>query len=190
MISAWAERITEMLCDAGSIDENDKELYKYGFFILLSRIIFFVLAVAVGMVFRIPGESIMFFIMFSLLRSYAGGIHAKKEWVCTVLTSLMILFSVAVLWFLRTRETVLIPLLMLLSGLVPVLVFSPVDSQGKPLSAEDGRHYRLLSWLVSIGYVILAAAGVVLKFYAVLYCAALAVFLEGSMLLYGKIAGK
>ena len=76
------------ICNALVIEEDDKELYTYGFFILLSHLFYLAIAILLGVLLGILTENLLFYIFFMLLRNYAGGFHAKSERVCTLLTIL------------------------------------------------------------------------------------------------------
>lgn len=187
MISALAVRITEALCACSAIEESDRELYQYGFFVLLSRVLFFLLTTLFGLLFRVPWESIMFYIMFSLLRGYAGGIHARTEFLCTLLTSFTIILSIAGIFAMKALHVMIVPVGMLIIGMVCILILSPLDTQEKPLSKEDRKRYRDISWILSLLCSVLSIIGILTHHYAILYSAAFAVFLEGTLLVLGRI---
>ena len=75
----------------------NKELYTYGFFLILSKVLFFGISVLFGIIQNVLWESIVFYIEFSVLWQYAGGYHASKENVCMVATSgLLFVFALAI----------------------------------------------------------------------------------------------
>lgn len=92
MISRLANIISEKLLRAQVIEEADRELYVYGFFILLSQGIYFCLTALFGFLFGTLWENIVFYIMFSILRGYAGGFHASSESTCAFLTIAALFF--------------------------------------------------------------------------------------------------
>lgn len=47
-----------------------------------------------GLILHIAIESIVFFILFCLIRSYAGGVHASSELKCTVYTTSTLLICI------------------------------------------------------------------------------------------------
>ena len=187
MISVWAARITDVLCTSATIEECDRELYQYGFFILLSRVLFFSFSILIGALFRVPGESIMFYIMFSLLRSYAGGIHAKTELSCTLMTGLAMAASIFVIYLMKAIEAFFVPIGMLVIGTTVIIMFSPLDTKEKPLSNEDRERYRQISRILSIGTAVLAMSATAFECFSMLYCAALAISLEGILLVFGRV---
>ena len=128
------------LIAASVVEEVDRELYVYGFFLLITRFFFFLVTVAFGCLLGIPFESVIFYIVFILLRSYAGGVHARTEMACTVWTTVAMGIATASIKMLETSNAK-IPLLFLLCNIC-LFAFSPLDSKEKPLDAEEKRRYR------------------------------------------------
>ena len=186
MISALARCITEVLCTSYTIEENDIELYQYGFFLLLSRVFYFVITVLFGLMFRALMESIMFYIMFSLLRSYAGGIHAKTESACTIMTIFAMFISVACIATMKSLHTTIVPIVMLTVGLACILTLSPLDTNEKPLSEVDRKKFRRITWVLSFGLVMLSMVSAMTYNQTVPYASSCAMFLEGCLLILGK----
>ena len=94
-MAGWiAKRITQILVASAVVKEDDTELYIYGFFMLVSRILFLFVTVVTGFLTGILPESILFYVVFTLLRTYAGGVHAKTETACTIFTTFAIVVSV------------------------------------------------------------------------------------------------
>ena len=140
MATALAEAIVRRLIASSVVEEVDRELYVYGFFLLITRVSFFLVAAAIGCLLGVPGEGIVFYIVFILLRSYAGGVHAKTEVACTVLTTLSIGISVAMIKMLELSDRGMIPLL--IAANICILLFSPLDTPQKPLDAAEREWYR------------------------------------------------
>ena len=94
MIGKLSDKLTLALIRRGQIDADERELYAYGFFILLSDLFFGIIACLIGAVCGVILEAILFYIAFRCIRQYAGGYHAKTETRCQVLSSLAILLAV------------------------------------------------------------------------------------------------
>ena len=91
MINKLAVKLAENLLIKQSIKEEERELYIYGFFMLLSHLMYFILASFFGLLFGIFGESIIFYVLFQFIRRNAGGYHAATETRCEILSTLLIL---------------------------------------------------------------------------------------------------
>lgn len=140
MATVLANHIVRKLIAASAVEEVDRELYVYGFFLLITRFFFFLVTVAFGCFLRIPCESVIFYIVFILLRSYAGGMHAKTEMACTVWTTLAMGVATVSIRILESSNAK-ISLCFLLCN-VSLLTFCPLDSSEKPLDTQEKRRYR------------------------------------------------
>ena len=102
MISRLSNRIVQSLYKSGAIPAEEKELYNYGFFLLLSKMFFLGIAMAFGAIWNVFWESLLFYIMFSILREYAGGVHASKEAICLISTTTSMFFVLGAFIFLMS----------------------------------------------------------------------------------------
>lgn len=91
MINNLAKRFADRLLENGSIPEDEQELYIYGLFMLLSSLMYLILACFLGCILGCVLESIIFYIAFQFIRRYAGGYHASTETRCEILSTLSIL---------------------------------------------------------------------------------------------------
>ena len=150
MISAIADRISEEMLHEGLILEEDRELYQYGFFLLISRGIFFVIAGIAGALVGNLWDSIFFYILFSLLRGYAGGLHAGREAVCLFSTTASLFLAAKIIFCLRRGNYVILSCGVLVVCSALVLLIAPLDSDNKPLGESEMRHYRKVTRLLTL----------------------------------------
>lgn len=189
-MGTWiAEHITQKMIASAAIEEGDKELYCYGFFLLISKIFFFFVAVISGLLADTTVESIIFYVVFMLLRTYAGGIHARTEMSCTVLTTLALIASVLVIRQLEMRTGGAISLLMLGIGSLCILAFSPLDTDGKPLDKHEKRQYKTICIVILIICVIVALIAWIHRSKSIFYPVCCGICLESILLVLGKICG-
>lgn len=186
-MGTWiAEHITQKLIASSVIDESDGDLYGYGFFLLLSSVFYLAVAAIVGSAFGILWESVVFYFLFSILREYAGGIHAKTEHGCMLSTIMALLLFIMGIRKMMQAELSTAAMVFLIVGCIAVFLFSPLDVPEKPLSAEDWRHYRRVSRWLATAYLLLGiwatSAG-----WPILYPIAASATLEGNLLLAGTI---
>lgn len=169
------------------IEKGEAELYIYGFFLLISKAFFFVVTVIVGFLLGIPATSIVFYISFQLLRGYAGGIHAKTEAACTVLTTLAIIISVIAISIMLTYKAQLVPVLMLIAGGISIFILSPLDTVAKPLSELEKTQYRRITILILFGYLMGVVIARCLNWMNIAYAVTTSIFLESLLLIAGKL---
>lgn len=187
MISKLSEKAVATLFANEEFNEGDRELYIYGFFMLFSHLFFLTLTIFYGFLFGIIFESIVFHVIFTVLRGYAGGVHASTEKVCTLSTSLSLLFCVALIRMLDAISTIFIPALMLISSMAIIFMLSPLDSNEKPLTEDEKSFYRKKSCIFSVLVFSVAVIMLGYGFYNIFCCCAVAFFFESILLFLGKI---
>ncbi len=190
MISNISTRIAKNLYKESIIAEEDIELYAYGFFVLLSKLMFCVIAILFGAIFNIIPESILFYILFSLIRSYAGGIHAPSEWQCTMFTSISMLLSIASIKMLINYDAIVVAFSILAMASVLIALFSPLDTPEKPLTVNEKQHYKKKSILIVLLILFLATISVVSNQTTFLYSCTVSLLLESILLALGKVSTK
>lgn len=188
MATRIAAYITSRMLASSVIEEDDRALYCYGFFLLITRFFFFLVTVIVGCLLGIPCESVVFYIAFILLRTYAGGVHAKTETVCTVLTTLALGIAVATIKILEFSNGG-IKTFLVFSNLC-IWLFSPLDSSEKPLEAEEKRRYRKICYRLLLIYDAVVFAADFLMLPMLYYPVVCGMFLEAFLLSIGKISNR
>ena len=188
MATALAESIVKWLIATSVVEEGDRELYVYGFFLLITRFFFFLVTVVLGFFLGIPCESVIFYTVFFLLRSYAGGVHARTERACTVWTTFAMSCAVIAIKMVSALNAE-VPLIFIFSNLC-IYILSPLDSKGKPLNADEKRRYRkiCLGILFICDIVVLSANCLKLpKLYIPVICS---ISLEACLLGVGQVYHK
>lgn len=187
MISKLSTRLTEKLLSNGTISDEDKELYIYGLFMLLSQLMFFIIAYIFGSVLNCMIESIIFYIAFQFIRKFAGGYHASTETRCEVLSTLSILACIVVIRLSKTYDIQTVLLLITTLSAVCIFVFCPLDTPEKPLSDKEFKYFRKVSWLILLVIVVAIIVSYVFKFQMVLVSCCLSLILESVLLVAGKV---
>lgn len=186
MITNWGEKIAHRLAASGTILPEEIGLYSYGFFLLLSSTLYLIIAAIFGSAFGVLWESIVFYLLFSIIREYAGGIHAKTEYGCMLSTILVLLLSAIGIQKMTQFKLSTAAIVFLIVGCTVVFIFSPLAVPKRPLSADDWWNYRRTSRWLSVVYALLgvwaSATG-----WPILYPTATAATLEGILLFVGTM---
>lgn len=187
MITALGDRLAQALVQSGAVPDEERELYSYGFFLLLSKGLFLLAAMAFGAMWGCLWESVLFYALFTLLRGYAGGYHAAKEHTCLICTTVAMLSATGLIRWLEAPGREAVALWLLLTGLVGVALLSPLDSPEKPLVTEDRNHYRRKSMTVTLAAAIGSLVSAALGWLAPIAIAAPALALEALLLAAGTV---
>lgn len=190
MINNLAKRFADRLLTNGSISENEQELYIYGLFMMLSSLMYLILACFLGCILGCILESIIFFIAFQFIRKYAGGYHASTETRCEILSTLSILACIVIIKLSKTYDFQTVLLVISAVSAVCIAVLCPLDTPEKPLSEKELKYFRKISWLIlsMISIVVIISYFVQLKWLQIFFApCCLSLILESLLLTAGKL---
>ena len=146
MIEKIAGKMATKQVKNGVIDESQKAVYHYGYTVLMEMSINIVLTLLVGFCSGKLLLVILFSLMFIPLRSYCGGWHASRDWMCmlfslgTLLTVVLVEQFPLMLWI----------ILFEVISLVVILLLAPMDSNTKRLNEKEKRAFRNIARLILI----------------------------------------
>ena len=187
MISDISFKIVKKLIDKSLINDTDEELYAYGLFVLLSQILYFILTITTGFLFNIVLEGMIFYIAFQFIRRYAGGIHASSELKCEIATTTSIFICLLCTKLCETNNIQTPILVLTIIAAVSIFVFCPLDTPEKPLTKEEYKYFRKISWVILLFTMLAICIGWYLKFEFLMYPCCMSLILESILLVLGKI---
>lgn len=187
MINKLSTRLTEKLLSNGTICDEDKELYIYGLFMLLSQLMFFIITCIFGLVLNCLIESVIFYIAFQFIRKYAGGYHAATETRCEILSTLSILACIAVISLTKVYDFQTALLIISVISTVCIFILCPIDTLEKPLSDKEFKYFRKISWTILIIISTLIIITYILKWNFVFAPCCMSLILESTLISTGKI---
>ncbi len=143
VIMGISTRITVFLMGQGIISAEDKEIYEYGFDLLIADFINFSCMLMIGGGTNRFWQTITYIILFVGLRSVCGGYHAKTHLRCHICTigaflSFLLLLNVDIL----ENNELLVPVGNFLAVIL-VILFAPIPHADKPLSQSVYKRNRI-----------------------------------------------
>ena len=176
MIGKLASKVVKKLIDNSSIADTEQELYVYGFFILISQILYFTITMILGVLLDIVLESVIFYVAFQFIRRYAGGIHASSELKCEIATTTSIFLCLLCTKLCETNNIQM-----------PIFVLCPLDTPAKPLTKEESEYFRKISWVILFLIMLTICIGWYFNFEFLMYPCCMSLILESILLVLGKI---
>lgn len=187
MISKISNQITQSLLKKNLILDEEKELYNYGLFMLISYIVFLLISILFGVIFNITFESMLFYISFCLVRNFAGGIHANTEIKCDVFTTISIFMSVMLIKFLIDYKFLIIALVIQIISFVCLCSIKPVDTYQKQISQEEKLFFHRKVITIVMFILSLSVVGSIIKVYSVVIAFSVSLLLSTILLIMGKM---
>lgn len=186
MINKLSQYFVGKMLSSGTISENDRELYVYGLFMLLSRIMFFIIACIFGLILSSTLESIIFYIAFQSIRIYAGGYHASTETKCDIMSTLSILACIVVIRLSKSYDLQSVLFFTGLAASIPIFLFCPLDTPEKPLTNIEFKYFRKISLIILFVIIALSTVSYFLGLNFLTAPCAVSLILEGLLLIAGK----
>lgn len=190
MISRLSNFITQNLLKRKTISDDEKELYDYGLFMMLSYIVFFLISILFGIVLNIPYSSILFYITFCLIRNFAGGAHANTEIKCDIITTLSIFTSEILIKIFVEYSFVSIAFVMQLIFSICLCVIKPVATSQKEISQQEKLHFHKKVVLLTVLALIISVASMTLGVYNIAFSISVGLSLASILLMIGKLKQK
>lgn len=177
--------LTNRLIRKGIITIDKGCIYQYGFQIglevSLNTFISFLIAVYLHM----ECETLLFFTVFTLLRSYAGGLHMETYLACLVCSCVSLTGLLLIAKYLDCHNFLSIGLIFM--SLILVKILSPVLDINRPVSANDLLKFaRRLNYSI-VGIVFLSIVLFLLRLDRMLLMLSVTSLFMVGILVLGKI---
>ncbi len=152
MITFLSRKIADFLFQRNVISEEYVEICQYGYEVLFFNLFNALIVLVLGIIWDKLLCSVVFFVVFALLRQYCGGYHSKSTIVCTSVYIGIYLFVmfIATSRFLFEIYTFSTHIMLGSALLIAVFLFAPVQNANKPLEEPQKRKYKRISVVLSI----------------------------------------
>ena len=143
-----------LFIDNGTYKKDDLEKIKYGLEVIYIFITKSLVVFTISYFLGILKYTLLFSLFYSLIRSFACGLHAKKSWVCT-LSSAIIFIIIPYLCKILILPTTIKFILSLLA-IITIYRYAPADTQKRPIINKKRRkNLKVISTLITLIYIIL-----------------------------------
>lgn len=185
MFLRLAQRITRKLRNKKYIEPEESEIFEYGFFLVISQIVYSTICLLCGIFFCCVIECIIFYISFMVIREYAGGFHASTELRCFLFSTASIISCVAIIKVLNQNNFDTIFMITLFIATWIIVILSPLDTPEKPLTKKERIKFRQKS-LIILSILLIICVVSLIKFGYIGYPIGIGIILESFLLLLGK----
>ncbi|WP_027422587.1 accessory gene regulator ArgB-like protein [Lachnobacterium bovis] len=158
MIERAADWYARKQLRAGIIKEEDRDVYKYGYILAMEMGINILISGMMAFIFNMLECLIVFSCVFIPLRTFCGGWHASKSWICSLISNVTIAGIMIVekyqIWTFGIWVAVIIELVCSIA----VWNMAPIEHKNKPLSNQEKKAYRKICkvmYVVQLGLMFL-----------------------------------
>lgn len=146
-----ANTITDYYIRKKIITEEKREIYSYGFKLIIADVINYVIIISLGIVFNRLIESTSFLVALCGLRQFSGGFHAKTFWLCRlsmIITYICVMLLTDIVTYTK-YETIIVISVNVIS-IVIIAITAPIVHLNKPLSDKQKYNNKIKSVITSI----------------------------------------
>lgn len=135
-----AKRLAAYVIQKGTIEENEREIYEYGFSIAMEMLLCVLVCFSISMTLHTFVEGILFFVIFIPLRSYAGGLHLNNYWSCFSLSCLT--FFIIMMLGKYLEFPIYIALIIFILFEIVVYKLYPVENVNRTVDADEDKQFK------------------------------------------------
>lgn len=180
----FLDKIMDFIIHNRKIDDEEAEIVRYGLEMAVLKITFFAAALAVSLLMNSFWQFIIFISLFSVLRSYAGGYHAKTRIRCFIQSMLLIVAAIIIMNITQKFTYIIVPLSVIaLAASIIIWRIAPVDSKNKRLDFDEKAIMRRKTRITLIAEIIIGIVLYILNFKIVPCAVALSIIASCVLLL-------
>lgn len=156
MISFLCNRLAEFLCTKDIISRDEKDIYTYGYEMIITTILGAAMVFVIALLTDRLGEAFCFFTVFVITRQFCGGYHSKTRIMCSVT---FIACYISVLFFNSVLEPIyswFIHLLIFVPYFAAILGYAPIVNENKPLTDGEVIINHKKSIIVSVVWFVIS----------------------------------
>ncbi len=166
-------------------NHEDRENIIYGLKIGIQSLINTITTLILGICFNLVLESLIFLILYSIIRTYTGGYHCKNEITCYFFSSAIII--IVLLFQKYNLMSVNFTYYIMIIGSILILSIAPIGDYNKPLEEIEKKVYGKKVRLILLTNIIIFLICVFFMIEVVYENIALAIIMVSVTLVFGKI---
>lgn len=158
MITELSSQVVATLLNNEIISYEQKDIYQYGFEILISSLITFFIVFICGCIFNCIIPSLIYFALFVILRSICGGYHASNYFNCNIIFLLVTIGVIVSYKYIQIDafSELHYPICML--TFICTIMYSPIENENKPLTIAQKKKLRILGTVLVLMIISISTA--------------------------------
>lgn len=126
----------------GMITKENINVYRYGYTLMFEMLINVIIAFIIGFFFHELSVVTFFLLSFIPLRSYCGGYHAPKAWMCVLLSNTFIIVVILFSENMDLNSNINFMFLVEIVCIGLIILMAPIQSPSKKLNENERILYK------------------------------------------------
>ena len=149
MFKSYASKITSFLIENKEINQDDYEVYKYGFEVLIAFIVNIAIVLSIGLLFNKIFYSIAFLICYCPIRQFAGGYHANNYTKCLLIFILIFILTINTSSDVDSQIYTLMIFIISTLSYTGIFILAPFEHRNNPLTLREIKKYKKISRILA-----------------------------------------
>ncbi|GAA0237240.1 accessory gene regulator ArgB-like protein [Metaclostridioides mangenotii] len=155
MIKSCADKVTSYLIERETIEDEEFEIYSYGFETLIAFVVNIAVILIIGYMLNKFNETLLFLCFYCPIRQFSGGFHAENYRRCLLVFITLYLSNTYILDKLMNLNTDIFITIISIISYVGIVFLSPQEHRNNPLSNKERKKYiKIVTYLSSFLLVI------------------------------------
>ena len=142
MFKSLSYKFANLLVKNEVIENEDFEIYRYGFETLIYFIVNISVALLIGIIFDRFIHTIIFLSCYCTLRQFTGGYHARNYTECTLTFVVIYLITIFIDNNIDVDKYKHVLVILMIISIYIIYKLAPLEHRNKPLSEKKKENYR------------------------------------------------
>lgn len=135
-----ARRCTDYILKKGVITTESYEIYAYGFQSGIEMVLCMAVSLLTAIYIHMVPEYLVFFLVFVLVRSFAGGLHLSHFWSCFICSYMVQMGTLLISAYVPISGNIALGITVVMSAVI--VKIAPVESTQRDLDKEELRYFK------------------------------------------------
>lgn len=177
---------TQLAFEISKQTNSDSEIIAFGLEILFSTIINVTLILAVAFSFGFGLEMIVYLSSFGILRTSAGGYHAKNHLLCFLTYLLLSVIGITAVSLIPENTYVIVIAVLFFVSMILIYIFAPTQTPNRPIFPKERIIFRKRSIFVGYASIFITIILCIFNFWNIGLIVSVAIFTESLTLIKFK----
>ncbi len=142
MFQKQSENIVNSLINKNIIEKDKEKLVVYGVSMMIELFVNIITTLALGLMFGLVFESIIFILSYSFIRMYTNGYHCKSAINCYLFSCGIIVIFLILMKFVLKENIQIVTLVSVFICLPILLKFAPLSTKKRILDIAERKYFR------------------------------------------------
>ena len=185
------DKAMRIIANNKNLNEDEQEIVRYGLELFLIKTLLSFFALLIGIILHSVVEYLVYTVLFSMIRTSAGGYHSNTRIQCFIMSMLMfgivfVLIKIAVQFSLVMHIIIILSMI----SFCIILITAPVDTANRPIGDEERIHFKNKTKVILLFDVFVSVIAYLFKYPQICCSVLLTLIIECILLILGGLSNK